>query len=169
MTKFVKVLCLFLSLCLLFCSCSTVEQVQTVSCGELILTLPASYMDLSDQDYATGFSCVYGFENEAVLALSESRASLEEYYPDMNAEQYAIRLVEVNQYDCQVGKLGDLVTFTYNASTQDTDITYLCGVYMAKENFWCVQFYCPTEEFEDNQEKFMDYLQKIQVQETLTN
>ncbi len=169
MTKFVRVLCAILALCLLFCGCERLEETQTVSCGELILTLPASYMDLSDQDYATGFSCVYGFENEAVLALCESRVSLEEYYPDINAEKYAMRLVEVNQYDCQVGKLGNLVTFTYTAAAEETDLTYQCGVFMAKENFWCVQFYCPSEEFEDNQQKFIGYLQKIQVQETLTN
>ena len=169
MTHFGKVLCAILALSLLLSGCAGLEKEQTVSCGELILSLPASYMDLSDQEYAAGFSCVYGFETEAVLAFSESRKSLEEYYPDINAEKYAMRLVEVNEYDCQVGKLGELVTFTYTTAAEETDLTYLCGVFMAKENFWCVQFYCPSEDFEDNQDKFMGYLQKIQVQETLTN
>ena len=161
MTKFVKVLCAVLALCLLFCGCEGLQQEQTVSCGELVLTLPASYVDLSDQDYAAGFSFVYGFENEAVLAISESRAPLEEYYPDINAEKYAMRLVEVNKYDCQVGKLGELVTFTYTATADEAELTYLCGVFMGAENFWCVQFYCPAEAFESNQSKFMSYLQKI--------
>ena len=69
MTKFVKVLCAVLALCLLFCGCNASPREQTVTCGELVLTLPASYIDLSDQEYAKGFPLVYGFENEAVLAL----------------------------------------------------------------------------------------------------
>lgn len=169
MTKFVKVLCAVLALCLLFCGCNTLQKEQTVSCGELVLTLPASYMNLSDQDYAAGFSLVYGYENEAVLAIHESRTSLEDYYPDINAEKYAYLFVETNGLDSQVGKLGELVTFTYTATVSETELTYLCGVFMSDENFWCVQFYCPTEGFEDNQAKFMGYLQKIQMQETLTN
>ena len=169
MTKFVKVLCAFLALCLLFCGCNASPREQTVTCGELVLTLPASYIDLSDQEYAKGFPLVYGFENEAVLALSESRATLEAYYPDINAEKYAMLFVETNALDSQVGKLGELVTFTYAADAEEAALTYLCGVFMSEENFWCVQFYCPTEDFADNQERFMGYLQKIQVQDTLTN
>ena len=169
MPKFLKALCVVLALCWLFCGCSLGETDQTVAREELILTLPATYVDLSDQDYAAEFSFVYGFENEAVLAIDQSRASLEPYYPDINAEKYAMLLAEVNDYDCQVGKLGELVTFTYTATTDDVEFTYLCGVYTSAENFWCVQFYCPAEDFADNEEKFMNYLQKIQVQETLTN
>ena len=169
MTKFVKCLSAVLALCLLFCGCSVRQNEQTVACGELTLTLPASYIDLSDQDYAKGFPLVYGFENEAVLALNEGRATLEAYYPDINAEKYAMLFVETNGIDSQVGKLGELVTFTYTANAGGTDLTYLCGVFMSEENFWCVQFYCPSADFENSQAKFMSYLQKIQVQETLTN
>lgn len=169
MTKFVKSLSVILILSLLFCGCNAQQREQTVACGELILTLPASYIDLKEQDYAKGFALVYGFDNEAVLAISESRASLEAYYPDINAEKYAMLFVETNGLSSQVGKLGELVTFTYTANADGTELTYLCGVFMAAENFWCVQFYCPTADFEESQTEFMGYLQKIQVQETLTN
>ena len=169
MPKSVRVLCAVLALCLLFCGCDALQKKQTVACGELVLTLPARYVDLSDQDYAAGFSLVYGIENEAVLAISESRAALEAYYPDINAEKYAMLFVETNSLDSEVGKLGELVTFTYTANADETQLSYLCGVYMSGENFWCVQFYCPTEEFGDHQAEFMGCLQKIQVQETLTN
>ncbi len=168
MTKFVRCLSAVLALCLVFCGCNAPQKEQTVACGELVLTLPASYIDLSDQDYAKGFPLVYGFENKAVLAISENRAPLEEYYPDINAEKYAMLFVETNGLSSQVGKLGELVTFTYTAAVDGTDLTYLCGVFMSADNFWCVQFYCPTEDFEDSQAEFMGYLQKIQVQETLT-
>ncbi|MBR4109466.1 MAG: hypothetical protein IKK41_04030 [Oscillospiraceae bacterium] len=169
MPRSLRVLCAVLALCLLLGGCDALQKKQTVTCGELVLTLPASYVDLSDQDYAAGFSFVYGFENEAVLAISESRAALEAYYPDINAEKYAMLFVETNGLDSQVGKLGELVTFTYTANAEETELSYLCGVFMSGENFWCVQFYCPTEAFGNNQAEFMDYLQKIQVQETLTN
>ena len=169
MTKFVKALCGVLALCLLFCSCSGSAKDQTVECGELQLTIPNTYQNLSDQDYAAGFALLYGFENEAVLAINESRAALEPYYPNINAEKYAQLLVETNQYDCQVGKLGELVTITHAETVENQELTYLCGVFMSDANFWCVQFYCPTEDFGDNEAKFMGYLQKIQVQKTLTN
>lgn len=165
MTKVVKVLCAVLALCLLFCGCEAMKKEQAVTCGELSLLLPASYVDLSDQDYAAGFSFVYGFENEAVLAIKESRAALEAYYPHINGEKYAQLFVETNNLVSQVGKAGNLVTFTYTATADNTDLTYLCGVFMSSENFWCVQFYCPTENFADNRQKFMDCLQRIQVQE----
>ncbi len=165
MTKTVKALCGVLVLCLVFCGCSLTPADQTVTCGELTLTLPASYVDLSDQEYAAEFAFVYGFEEEAVLAIDQSRQSLEAYYPDLDAEQYAYLLAEVNEYDCQIGKLGELVTFTYSAEVDGVSFTYVCGVYLGAENFWCVQFYCPAEDFADKEDKFMDYLQKIQVQE----
>ena len=163
-----RVLCAILALCLLFSGCSGEPREKNVTCGELVLTLPASYVDLSDQDYASGFSFVYGQGDEAVLAISENRAALENYYPEINAEKYAMLFVETNQYDSQVGKLGELVTFTHTQTVENTSLTYLCGVFMSEENFWCVQFYCPTEKFAENQAEFMGYLQKIQVQETLT-
>ncbi len=169
MSKSIKALCLVLVVCLLFCGCSAGKQDQTVTCGDLTLTLPASYVDLSDQAYAAEFSFVYGFEEEAVLAIDQSRAALDAYYPDLNAEKYAFLLVEVNKYDCQVGKLGDLVTFTYSAETDGVTFTYLCGVFASAENFWCVQFYCPSDVFAEKEDKFMGYLQKIQVQDALTN
>lgn len=174
MWRFTKILCAVLGLSLLLCGCQKPEEEvpagdQTVSCQELILTLPPSYVNLSDQDYAAEFDLLYGFEQEAVLAFAQNRAALEPYYPNINAEQYAMRLAEVNNYDCQVGKLGDLVTFTYHATTDDIDFTYLCGIFASTENFWCVQFYCPSEDFADNEGKFMGYLQKIEIRETLTN
>ena len=165
MTKFVRLLCAALTLSLLLCGCSAIVQEQSVTCEELVLTLPASYIDLSDNDYAKGFPLLYGFEDEAVLAIKESRSPLDEYYPDINAEKYAFLFVETNALDSQVGKLGELVTFTYTADADETSLTYLCGVYETEENFWCVQFYCPTADFEEAQPKFMSYLQKIQVQE----
>ena len=164
MTKFVRVLCAALVLCGLLCGCETPQKLQSVTCDELTLSLPASYVDLSDKDYAKGFSLVYGFENEAVLAISESLSPLNEYYPDINAEKYAMLFVETNGLSSQVGKLGELVTFTYTADVNETELTYLCGVYMSDKNFWCVQFYCPTPDFAENEQRFMGYLQKIQVQ-----
>ena len=164
-----KVFCGVLALCLVLCGCSAKQQDKVVTCKELVLTLPASYVDLSDQSYAAGLSFVYGVDQEAVLAIHESRASLETYYPDIDAEQYGMLFVETNGYDCQVGKLGQLVTFTYRKVAQNIELTYLCGVFMSEENFWCVQFYCPSEDFSENEEKFMDYLQKIKVENPLTN
>ena len=169
MTKSVKILCAILSLCLLLCGCDAITQVQTVSCEELTLSLPATYQNLGDKEYAAGFPLLYGFEDEAVLAINESREALAPYYPEIDAEAYAMLFVESNDLSCQVGKLGELVTFTYSKTAENTDLTYLCGVFMSDANFWCVQFYCPTEAFPDNEAKFMSYLQKIQVQETLTN
>ncbi len=169
MTRFVRILSAVLVLSLLFCGCAVERKEKTVAVHELVLTLPANYVDLSDQDYAAGFSFVYGFEDEAVLGIYESRDSLETYYPDITAEKYAQLFIEVNGYDSQISRQNNLCTFTHSATVDSTDLTYLCGIFMSGTSFWCVQFYCPTESFPENESRFMGYLQAIAVQEALTN
>ncbi len=148
----------------LFTGCNSSETEKTFTCGELSITLPADYKDLSDQKYAEEYDFLYGASSKAVLGFTQERAPLEEKVPDITAKTYAQMFMEAVQLPGTVTEQDGLVTFTYTANADGTEVTYLCSAFMSETNFWIVQFYCPSKDYGKNEADFLGYLRTVTLQ-----
>ena len=163
MKRFWGLLTVLLLTAALFTGCNGTEKETTFTCGELSITLPAEYKDLSQQDYAADFDFLYGLPNEAVLGFKQARASLETSRPNLTAKEYAQLFIDAAELSCAVEELDGLVFFTYSAMAGDTEVTYLCSAFKSEINFWIIQFYCPSNTYSQHEADFIRYLRSVKV------
>lgn len=151
---------LLLAVCLL-AGCGT-QPDQTVTCGELSITLPGSFQDWSQDPASAGLSFSYADETKGVCGVFESKEYLQAYIPGLDAQRYAELFVESNSLASSVEMTDGIPTFSYTAEG-DPAIRYLCGVFESGENFWVVQAYCASEDFEESKEEMWRYITSVQV------
>ncbi len=144
--------------------CSAPEE-QKVTCQELTLILPVAYEDLSGESYAEGFSLIYGTRTEAVLVSYETIAALDAYIPASQPDSYAYAKLLAPLVGAQEApvKAEDFAYFTYEAVVEDTEITYLCGIFQSSDKYWTVMFYCASAEFSARKANFMGFLEAVVV------
>lgn len=162
---FAIVLTLALALSAL-CGCSALEEViadQTITKDDLTITFPGYYLNLSDKDYAEGMQFLYGFNNTAVMAIKEDRATLEAIIPDMTAKDYADLFIESNNLTGTAEEKEGVVTFRYTADASGTEFTYICAVLMGQTDIWTIQSYCPTSELAKNEADMWKILSSAKV------
>ena len=152
MKRFAGCLALILLAAVLFAGCSGGSK--TFTCGELSITLPAQTKDLSKQDYAADYDFLYSLPEGAMLGFKQPRAPLEEKFPDLTVGKYAELFLEAIELPGTVKEQDGLVTFSYSAAAEGKNVTYLCGVIMSEENFWIIQCYCSSENYEKNQRRW---------------
>ena len=164
-----KIIALVLTLALAvsaLCGCSALEEVipdQTITKDALTITFPGYYLNLSDEDYAEGMEFLYGFNNTAVMAIKEDRATLEAILPELTAQDYADLFIESNNLTSTAEEKDGVITFRYTAVASGTEFTYICAVFMAETDIWTVQAYTPTDELEKNETDMWKILTSVKV------
>ena len=153
---------LALSLALLLWGCSAAPE-QTVVCGELTITLPATFMDLSDQHYDKDLTMVFGYQDVIVSASRESAAQLRSQIPGIDAQEYANLVVRSNGIDAQVQIKDDIPTFTYTMGEGENAFTYLAAVFVSDKHFWLVQCFCPADTFAQHHQSMWKYLTTVKI------
>ena len=163
MKRFLGLFAVFLLTAALSTGCAGSEQKKTFTCGELSITLPANYKDLSQQDYATDFDFLFGLPTEAVLGFKQARTPLEANRPNLTAKDYAQLFIDAAELPCTITEADGLITFTYTATVDGMEVTYLCSALMSDVNFWLIQFYCPSTAYALHKEDFLRYLRSVKV------
>ena len=153
---------LALTLALLLWGCSAAPE-QTVVCGELIISLPASFMDLSDQHYDKDLTMVFGHNDVIVSASRESAPELKVQIPGIDALEYARLVIQTNGVDAQVQEKDGIPTFTYTMGSGEEAITYLAAVFVSEKHFWLVQCFCPADVFAQHQQSMWKYLTTVKI------
>ncbi len=160
MKRFAGILCLILVLSLL-AGCT--DLTKTVTCQELSLEVPMTFLDLSGQEYAQDVNLLYGFGNVVVAAVRDDRAELESYIEDLDLEGYGELVVELNELDSGLIQKDGLWTFSYEADSDGEMFTYVATVYESDVSFWTVQGYCPTAEYEKYQDTIWDIVSSAKI------
>ena len=166
MKRFSAIIALLLAICLLAgCSDALNKMVppQEVTVEDLTMTLPGYFVNWSKETWAANFPFVYGFNSSAVLGVKESVSTLEASLSEVSARKYADLFLEYNGLDSTVNEEDGLITFSYTADAEGTNITYLCGVYKGSTHSWVIQCYCATQEFEIFEEDFCQILKSVRV------
>lgn len=148
-------LSLVIALCLLG-GCAHSANTEII-CGDISLTLPGAFMDLSKESYGAETDFLYGRGSLIVLGLSEKKESLNQ----MTLEQYTQLLIAENKRTCTPEKRNGGYCFTYEASVGEQMYTYVTATFEDQENFWIVQCYCPREDYGNTQTAIAAILAQI--------
>lgn len=155
-------LVLILAVCLL-CGCASAPQEQEIICNELRLALPVSFSDFSEDGVEEGLAFNYADVDMGICGSFEEKAYLEQYIPDMDAEKYAQAFVQSNNIDAVVETVDGISRFTYSVSG-DPSYTYLCGVFESQKNFWVIQAYCVSADYQVNAEAMWSYITSVTIE-----
>jgi len=155
--KLRKCICLLMLVCLLTGCNDPVGK--TVAYGDLQLTLPGDFIELSGESYAEDADFMYGRKTLVVKGLSEKKSDLQE----MTLTQYTSYVISGNQLSCTPEIYGDGFRFTYDATIGDTVYTYTTATIETPTCFWILQFYCPKENLAENQPEIQVILEGLQV------
>ena len=125
---------------------------------DLSLTLPADFMDLSGESYAKDADFLYGWRTLVFMGLAEKKADLKE----MTLDEYTGYVISGNKLTCTPTVTGSGYVFSYEAAVDNTQYTYTTATVEGKDNFWILQFYCPSADLAANQPEIDIILQSIQ-------
>jgi len=159
--RYLRLLPLLLALCLLW-GCGTDEEMQTITCNDLKISLPQTFQDLSQAHYAEGVAFTFGTENMGICGTWEDKTALGAYFPDIDVRQYAELFVRTNHLSSVVDIVDGIPCFTYTV-TGETTVQYLCGIFETESNFWVVQAYSSPEDFEALYDQMWEYIASVQV------
>ena len=148
-------LSLVIALCLLG-GCAPSANTKIV-CGDISLTLPGAFMDLSKESYGEETDFLYGRDGLIVMGLSEKKESLSQ----MTLEEYTRLLLTENKLTCTPEKRNGGYGFAYEAPVGNGFYTYVTATFEDRESFWIVQCYCPREDYEKNRTAIAGILAQI--------
>lgn len=144
-------LCLALAACLLVvclltgCGDSYPEG-KTLVFSDLQLTLPGDFMDLSAEGIDADADFLYGRKTLIVKGAAEEKSKLQ----DMTLEDYTAAIISGNQLTTTPHAYGKGYQFTYESLVGDQMYTYVTATFEGETNFWLFQFYCPTQDLQEN-------------------
>lgn len=162
MKHIAKLLLCTLLVAALLCGC-TAEKAYTS--GELTMTLPGYFLDLSDDPAAAEKEFLYGYKNVGIMGMKEEKSLLEEYYGELTVADYAQLLNEIGQYGQEITEKDGIVTFTYAAEAEGDNYTYITAFFESSEYFWTIQVYTLTSEYEKLSQDMWGYITTITIAE----
>ena len=148
--------CLLLVLCLLGCSAANGTQ---VTCKDLTLTLPDSYLDLSAEAYAEDADFLYGRGRLIVLGLGEKKTELK----TATLDGYTALVLKAHALTCSPERTSNGYRFSYDAPVGDTVYTYVTATYESPEHFWVIQCYCPATDLETYTQEISAILDSVHL------
>lgn len=134
---------LALLLASLLAGCIKESSTATYTVEDLTITLPADFIDLSDEEFASELAFVYGLDPIAVNGLRETKTTFAAYGLDIDLERYGQLLISSNNVQAKLEWQDDIPYFTHTSD----EFTYVVTLWETDNAFWVVQAYCPTTEY----------------------
>jgi len=150
-----SIILLVVALCLLV-GCGKKDS--SITCLDLTLTLPADFMDLSDESYAGDADLYYGRKTLIVKGLAEKKADLVE----MTLEDFTGYVLSSNALTCTPQATEYGFVFTYEAAVGEKAYTYTTATTETAEHFWILQCYCPSKNAQEHKADIEAILNSIQ-------
>lgn len=130
-------------LCSTLTGCGIEKATASYTHDDLAITLPADFIDLSEEDFAAELSFVYGLDPIAVNGLREPKSTFTAYGLDVDLEKYGQLLISANNVQAKPEQKNGILFFTYTSG----GFSYVVTLWETEEAFWTVQGYCPTENY----------------------
>jgi len=163
MKKLISIL-LVICLCLSLCACGK-QEVTTVphTYDDLTIRLPADFIDLSEEAYASGLEFLQGLDPIAVNGLREEKALFKSYGLELDLDRYAKLVILSNNLTMQPEKKDGIHTFSYEAVTDGVSYTYVVTLWETEKAYWTVQAYCPTADYNKVKGDIWEILSSVTV------
>lgn len=149
---------LLVAVCLLV-GCTAYPKGQSLTCADLQLTLPGDFINLSAEAYAQDADFLYGRNTLIFKGMAEKKAD----FKDMTLEDYTALVLSGNELSCTPKPFGNGYIFTYEALVSGMNYTYTTATFAGETNFWILQFYCPSEDCQENQAEIDIILSNVQL------
>ena len=154
-----KTVLLLLALCLLLTGCSPEPAAPTYTFEDLSIQIPEDYINLSDEEFASGLSFVFGCDPIALNGLREEKSTFEAYGLELDLESYGKFLMMSNNVSGDLTQTDGIWNFTYASG----EFTYVVTLWETEEAFWTVQAYCPTEDYSKAKKDMWEILSSVTV------
>ena len=151
--------CLLVVLCLLTGCADGYPEGIKIQCKDLQLTIPGDFIDLSGEGIGDG-DFLYGRNTLVFTGLAEDKSTLQE----MTLDEYTGYVISGNQLTCTPTVFGDGYLFSYEATVADVPYTYTIATGEGADNFWILEFYCPSADLPQNQPEIDIILTGLQFQ-----
>lgn len=152
-------LCLLVALCLLTGCADGYPEGIKIECKDLILTIPGDFIDLSEEGIGDG-EFLYGRNRLIFTGLAEDKSTLQE----MTLDTYTSYVITGNELTCTPTVWGSGYLFSYEATVGNVPYTYTVATAEGTDNFWILQFYCPSEDLSENQPEIDIILSALELQ-----
>ena len=156
MKKLIPLL-LVLSLCL--AGCGHESAAPSYAFQDLSIQIPEDYIDLSQEEVATGLDFLFGKDPIAVNGLREEKATFEAYGLQLDLQTYGNLLLKSNNVGSALEEKDGIRTFSYESG----EFTYVVTLWETEEAFWTVQAYCPTADYSDVKDDIWEILSSVTV------
>ena len=150
-------LLLVLSLCL--AGCGHESAAPSYAFQDLSIQIPEDYIDLSQEEVATGLDFLFGKDPIAVNGLREEKATFEAYGLQLDLQTYGNLLLKSNNVGSALEEKDGIRTFSYESG----EFTYVVTLWETEEAFWTVQAYCPTADYSDVKDDIWEILSSVTV------
>lgn len=154
-------LCLLVALCLLTGCANGYPEGIKIECKDLILTIPGDFIDLSEEGIGDG-EFLYGRNRLIFTGLAEDKSTLQE----MTLDTYTSYVITGNELTCTPTVWGSGYLFSYEATVGNVPYTYTVATAEGTDNFWILQFYCPSEDLSENQPEIDIILSALELQKS---
>ncbi len=153
------IVCLLVVLCLLTGCADAYPEGIKLQCKDLQLTIPGDFIDLSGEGIGDG-EFLYGRNRLIFTGLAEDKTTLQE----MTLDEYTGFVISGNQLTCTPTVYGDGYLFSYEATVDGEAYTYTIATAEGADNFWILEFYCPSRDLEENRGEIDIILQGLEFQ-----
>lgn len=172
MKKIIAILAAIMLLCSLT-SCSMVDAfvegfkqgweestTQTFRVQEMFITLKGLFSQQDDLNET--FDGVFVSLNSGVLVARYTYEDLGyDTDPALNVDEFAQKYADLIDTEVAVASEDGVVYFTESMDVEGTDFTYFYTFFVSETAYWCVQMYCPTEDFEEMRPNFIEWAQSV--------
>lgn len=143
----------------------TTEPVLEESTDLYTLYLDPGFLNYSNTQAAEGYAFLYASEEIGILGVQDNKAELYEYFDEMDLEGYANLIAELYELDAVATQKDGIWTLTYTSDISGTSYTYVCAFHETDADFWNVQAYCITEDFDTYEADIWRYISTVEFAE----
>ena len=140
-------LCLLLTVSVLTGCGKEFPEGKILQFGDMALTLPGDFIDLSGEGIDADADFLYGRKTLVVKGAAELKSQLQE----MTLEEYTALVISGNKLEVTPIAFGKGYTFTYEKTVGGESYTYVTATFEGNTNFWLFQLYGPTKDLQENQ------------------
>jgi hypothetical protein len=151
---------LLLSFILSFGGCQNEPSDRIVTHGDLTITIPPHYQDISHYSSFKDSDFSYGFGELTIVGDHIPLAELDGWTPSLM--EFAQNFVLANHLPNPPKKLDGMVTVYYEV---EGDITWcwLAAFFQCSDGYWSIQSSCPAETYMELEQTLLNILSTVQT------
>ena len=142
-------------------------EAEPTEAGQTLITLdlPEEFEDYSEEDVGAGYSCIYGTEEIMIVVLQENKEELYAYFGELDLEGYADLIAELYGDGNTAEEKDGFWNLVYTDDSTGVSYTYDAAFYETEADFWFVQAFCLTEQYEELADDIWQYITSAEFAE----